>query len=71
MICTDCGRSLVPAKSRTVPEGYVRHFGRGMCAACWQRARRAGLFEPVRPGFDVEQARTSLHTWQSSRRTHA
>lgn len=38
----DCHRPLVPKATLNVPEGHARFRGRGLCEACYARARRAG-----------------------------
>lgn len=41
--CVDCGRTLRPSKRREGPG--VNHIGRGLCGACYARARLEGVVD--------------------------
>lgn len=39
--CLHCNKKLLPFGVKSKP-GHVRHQGRGLCSACYDRSRRTG-----------------------------
>lgn len=47
--CHDCGIPMTPASrvwsAFTIPSGYRKHAGRGLCGRCIQRRRASGTLD--------------------------
>ena len=44
MTCVECKRPMRCGRGARIEDhpGTVQHFGRGLCATCWERAQKAG-----------------------------
>lgn len=47
-VCVECGINMVPGSRPTVPDGWARYGGRGLCARCYNRSWRERHQEATR-----------------------